>query len=183
DRTGAVTVVSAGMPIAIPLAGTAPIQANISSSTATATSGVPVKLTWTASPGASCMATGGSTTDGWTGAVKASGTQSVTETTAGTYSYGLSCTAGSQSKSTQTTVVVSWPALTVSLMASPTTITSGNSTTLTWTSANAKTCAASGGGTDDGWAGSIQATSGSAAITEPVAVASPLTLTYTLTCS
>ena len=107
----------------------------------------------------------------------------VTETTAGTYSYGLSCTAGSQSKSTQTTVAVSWPALTVSLTASPTTITSGNSTTLTWTSANAKTCAASGGGTDDGWAGTARATTGSAVITEPVVLASPLTLTYTLTCS
>ena len=182
DRKGNLTVTTSGVPVTVPVAGTAPIQATISSSAATTMTGVPVTLTWGASVGASCTATGGSAADGWTGTVKASGTQSVTESTAGTYSYGLACTAGSQSKSTQTTVVVSWPALTVSLTASPTTITSGNSTTLTWTSVNAKTCLASGGGTDDGWAGTTQATSGSAAITEPVAVASPLTLTFTLTC-
>jgi probable HAF family extracellular repeat protein len=183
NLTGALSIISAGVPITVPLSGVTPIQVNISSSAATTTAGVPVKLSWTISPGASCTATGGSATDGWSGTFKANGTQSVTETTAGTYQYGLSCSAGSQSQSNQTSVVVAWPALTVSLTASPTTITSGNSTGLTWTSANAKTCAASGGGTSDGWAGTTQATSGSATITEPVVVASPLTLTYTLTCS
>jgi probable HAF family extracellular repeat protein len=183
DLTGALSIISAGVPITVPLSGVTPIQVNISSSAATTTAGVPVKLSWAISPGASCTATGGSAADGWSGTFKANGTQSVTETTAGTYQYGLSCTAGSQSQSNQTSVVVAWPALTVSLTASPTTISSGNSTRLTWTSANAKTCAASGGGTSDGWAGTTQATSGGATITEPVVVASPLTLTYTLTCS
>jgi probable HAF family extracellular repeat protein len=183
DRSGTLTAISAGVPITVPLTGIAPIQVTLSSSASATMTGVPVKLTWTLSPGTSCMATGGSAADGWTGTFKASGSQSVTESTAGTYPYGLSCTAGSQAKSTQTSVVVSWPALTVSLTASPTTITSGKSTTLTWTSANAKTCVASGGGTSDGWAGTTRATSGSTAITETVVVASPLTLTYTLTCS
>jgi hypothetical protein len=80
--TGALTVVSAGVPIATPLAGTGHIQVTISSSAATTTTGVPVTLTWKASPGASCTATGGSAADKWTGTVAANGMQSVTESTA-----------------------------------------------------------------------------------------------------
>jgi hypothetical protein len=182
-QTGNLTVTTSGVPMIVPLTGTAPIQVTISSSAATTITGVPVILTWQASPGASCTATGGSASDGWTGTVPLAGTRSVTESTAGTFPYGLTCTNSSQYQSTHTSVVVTWPALSVSLTASPTTITSGNSTTLTWTSINAKTCVASGGGTSDGWAGTTRATSGSTAITEPVLVASPLTLTYTLTCS
>jgi probable HAF family extracellular repeat protein len=182
DLTGGLTVTSTGVPVVVPLAGTAPIKVAISSNTASLTAGTPVKLSWTASPGATCTATGGSSADGWTGEVALSGTQSVAESSAGGYQYGLSCTAGSQSASGQVSVVVNWPALTVSLTASPTTIASGQSTTLTWTSANATACIASGGGTDDGWTGTARATSGSAAITEAVVVASPLSLTFTLTC-
>lgn len=97
--TGALTVVSAGVPIAIPLAGTGHIQVTISSSATTTTTGVPVTLTWKASPGASCTATGGSAADKWTGTVAANGMQSVTESTAAAYHYGLTCTVGSQSAS------------------------------------------------------------------------------------
>jgi probable HAF family extracellular repeat protein len=106
DRHGAMTIVSGGVPITVPLSGVAPINVNISSSAATTMTGVPVELTWTASPGSTCTATGGSGADKWTGTVAASGMQSVTESTAGTYPYGLSCTAGSQAQSTQTSVVV-----------------------------------------------------------------------------
>lgn len=176
------TVVSAGVPDNVPLAGTAPISVTISSSAAAVTAGTPVKLTWTAPPGAACTATGGSSADGWTGSVAVSGTQSVTESVAGTYQYGLTCTAGSQSASAHVAVVVNLPVLSVSLTASPTSIMSGQSTMLSWTSANAEACTASGGGTDDGWAGTTRPTNGSAAVTEPVVVASPLTLTFTLTC-
>jgi probable HAF family extracellular repeat protein len=183
DLIGNLTITSPGGPVVLALAGSAPINVTISASAAMASTGTPVKLAWTISPGAACTKTGGSSTDGWTGGVAASGMQSVAEASAGTFHYGLSCTAGSQSASAQVPVIFSWPALSVSLTASPTTIASGNSTTLMWTSANAKTCIASGGGTDDGWAGTTRAISGSAAIAEPVVVASSLTLTYTLTCS
>lgn len=183
DQPGNLTVTLPGGPVVLALAGVAPIKVALSASAALVPTGTPVKLIWTISPGAACTKTGGSNADGWTGGVAAGGTQSVTEASAGTYHYGLSCTAGSQSASAQVPVIFSWPALTVSLTATPATIASGNSTTLTWTAANAKTCIASGGGTDDGWAGTTRAISGSAAITEPVVVASPLTLTYTLTCS
>ncbi len=60
----------------------------------------------------------------------------------------------------------------VSLSASPTTITSGQSSTLTWTSTNATSCTASGG-----WSGSKLTTGGS----ENVSPTS--NTTYTLTCT
>ena len=68
--------------------------------------------------------------------------------------------------STQTT-----PAPTVTFTANPTSITSGNSTTLTWSSTNASSCTASGG-----WSGGKN-TSGSQSVS-PTSNA-----TYTLTCT
>jgi probable HAF family extracellular repeat protein len=183
DLTGALTVISTGVPIAIPLAGIAPIQVAIASSAATTIAEVPVKLTWTVSPGASCTATGGSTADGWIGTVALSGTQSVTESTAGTYPYGLSCTAGSQSQANQTSVIVTWPVVSVSLTALPASFTAGQSIALKWSATNATSCTATGGGAGDTWPGTL-ATSGSVTLTEPYAPATPsLTLTYTLKCT
>jgi probable HAF family extracellular repeat protein len=183
DRTGSLTVTTSGVPMVVPLAGTAPIKATISSSTATAIAGTPVNLTWVASPGASCTATGGSASDGWIGNIAMSGTQSVGETSAGDYVYGLSCTAGSQSASGQVSVSVTWPAVTVSLTALPASFTAGQSIMLTWSSTNAASCSATGGGAGGSWPGA-KTTSGSTALTEPYAPATPsLTLTYTLTCS
>jgi probable HAF family extracellular repeat protein len=183
DRTGSLIVTTTGVPVVVPLAGTAPINAEISSSATTAMAGTPVNLTWTASPGASCMATGGSATDGWIGNIAVGGTQSVAESSAGNYLYGLSCTAGSQSASSQVSVSVTWPPVTVSLTALPATFTAGQSIMLTWSSANASSCSATGGGAGGLWSGA-KTTSGSTTLTEPYAPATPsLTLTYTLTCS
>lgn len=53
--------------------------------------GTPVTLTWTTTPaptnGVTCVATGGSEADGWTGDIALSGKKTVTESAAGTYSY------------------------------------------------------------------------------------------------
>jgi HYDIN/CFA65/VesB family protein len=184
DRTGKLTVVTNGVPDVVALAGTAPITATISASAATAVAGSPVKLTWMASPGSTCRATGGSATDGWIGNIGVSGTQSVTEIGAGTYQYGLTCTAESQSSSAQAPpVVVTWPVVTASLTASPTSFTAGQPTTLAWSSANAGGCSATGGGVGDNWPGT-KATSGSMAVTEPFVPATPsLNLTFTITCT
>jgi probable HAF family extracellular repeat protein len=183
DLTSSLTIVSTGVPIAIPLSGTAPVQITISSSSATTTARMPVTLTWTASPDASCVATGGSAADGWTGNLNVSGTQPVTESAAATYHYGLTCTAGSQSASAQVSVVVTWPAVSVSISAMPVSITAGQSTTLTWQSSNADTCVATGGGAGDNWPGS-KPTSGSAKAPESYVPASPsLILTFTLKCT
>jgi hypothetical protein len=71
----------------------------------------------------------------------------------------------------------------VTLTASPSTVTVGNPTTLTWSSANATSCVATGGGPNDGWPG-IRPTSGSVQITEPYALSTPsVTLTFTITCT
>ena len=186
SQTGGVSIISDGVPVVVPLSGIAPFDVSISASATAVVTGEPVTLTWAAPLGAICSATGGSSADGWIGSVAVSGTQSVIETSGGgSYLYGIQCrnpnnTAASQA---QVAVMVSWPALSVSLTASPTTINSENSTMLKWSSANAKTCVASGGGANDSWAGTTRPTTGSASISEPVVVASPLTLTYTLTCS
>jgi hypothetical protein len=183
DRTASLTITTSGVPVVVPLAGTSPIQISISSSATSVTVGTPVTLKWTASIGATCKATGGSSADGWIGTVAVSGTQSVTESSGGGYVYGLSCTSGSQSGTGQVSVLVNWPVVSASLTALPASFTAGNSITLTWKSANATSCTASGGGAGDTWPGA-KATSGSAALTEPYAPAgASLTLTFTLVCT
>jgi probable HAF family extracellular repeat protein len=176
NRTGILTVASGGTSYPVNLTGTGLISASISAS---ATSGVmvgsPVKLTW-ASTGTACTATGGQTGDGWTGSLSASGSQPVSESTAGTFTYGVNCTGGGQTATAQVTVSVAPPS--VNLSASPNPVTVGQVMVLTWTSTLASSCTASGGGTADGWAGT-KPTSGTAAITESAAA----NYTYTLVCS
>ena len=67
---------------------------------------------------------------------------------------------------------------TVTLVAAPTSITVGNSITLTWISSNATTCLASSGQSGDGWAGT-KSVNGTANVTPNAAG----TITYTMTCS
>jgi hypothetical protein len=179
----------AGVPsIATILSIASPLNVSISASSSTVTTGQPVTLTWNASPGAACTANGGSASisgaadDGWTGSVPASGTRSVTESVGATYQYGLTCTAGSDSNQAQVPVIVTLPVVTASLSASPTTITSGQSMTLTWSSTNASSCAATGGGASDAWAGA-KATSGSATFIGATVSANPLSVSYTLICT
>jgi Abnormal spindle-like microcephaly-assoc'd, ASPM-SPD-2-Hydin len=75
------------------------------------------------------------------------------------------------------------PEVTVALSASATTITAGQSTTLTWKSSNAASCTATGGGTDDSWVGT-KATSGSQTVTEASALtSSSVVLTFRITCN
>ena len=86
------------------------IKVLIYTSASKVTAGTPVTLTWTTSPspstGVTCIATGGSEADGWTGDIALNGKKTVTESTAGTYSYGVSCTVGSQKQQADTSVVV-----------------------------------------------------------------------------
>jgi probable HAF family extracellular repeat protein len=86
------------------------IEVSITANASTVTAGTPVTLAWATSPstasGVTCTATGGSAADGWTGTIALSGTKPVTESTPGTYSYGLSCAVESQTETAQTSVVV-----------------------------------------------------------------------------
>jgi len=138
---------------------------SISTSPTATTLGQVVSLTWSASNASSCTASGG-----WSGTQATSGTTSVTPTAIGTTNYVLTCGSVSNTASVAVTAAV---APTVSLSLAPTRIAVSGSSTLTWSSANATACTASGS-----WSGS-KATSGSVALTP----GSTGTYTYGLTCT
>ena len=142
-------------------------QVSLSSSPTSVASGAAATLTWTSANATSCSASGG-----WSGTKARSGSQSTGSLAAST-SYTLVCSGTGGSRSAATTVTVnSAPIASVALSASPQSVTSGGSTTLTWNSSNATSCLAA-----DGWSGT-RPTSGS----EPIG---PLTATtsFSLTCS
>jgi probable HAF family extracellular repeat protein len=142
-------------------------------------------LTWSSTNAWACAA-GGSSANGapWSGIVATSGSKPVAAgPLAGAVTATLSCSFGNQASAIQQAVVnVSYAPLTVTIAASPAAIVSGESTTVTWSSVNATGCSASGGAPGDGWDGKTLATSGSMAVVEPVAVASALAVTFTVTC-
>jgi Cellulase (glycosyl hydrolase family 5) len=126
-----------------------------------------VTLKWSATGAQSCTASGG-----WTGAQPTSGAQNTLPLTA-TTQFMLTCTGAGGTASQSATVTVSAAsAPSVSLGASPTSVASGDSSTLTWSSTNATACTGSGG-----WSGSI-ATAGSKSTG-----AISLSTTYTVTCT
>jgi Protein of unknown function (DUF4038)/Putative collagen-binding domain of a collagenase len=123
-------------------------------------------LTWTSTDATGCTAGGG-----WSGSRATSGSANVTPDSTTTYT--LSCTGVGGSTGRSVTVAISsTPAApVVTLAASPDTVASGATSTLTWTSSNASGCSASGG-----WTGT-KGTSGTQG------VAPTVTTTYTLTCT
>jgi sugar lactone lactonase YvrE len=125
-------------------------------------------LRWRATDATNCVAS-----DDWSGARATTGALTVTPGAAGTLSYTLTCdeNGGSGSKSRTIDVAVTLPAPTVNFTISANRIDPGQSVTLTWSTANADSCTASGG-----WSGS-QGLSGSTVLT-PAA-----TSTYTLSCT
>lgn len=188
---GTLTVPSAGVNYSVSLSGSATISGSIVASVKTATVGQSLSLTWNVSAGSTCTASSTSTNTAWTaskppfmGTVPASGEQNLTENVAGTMTYALQCTApGTGALGVSTSVVWTWPPVTVSISGSPTSITAGEAVTLTWNSSSATTCSANGGGQSDGWPGA-KATSGSQTVTESFAPAiGTATLVYTITCT
>jgi hypothetical protein len=141
---------------------------SISATPTATTTGQVITLTWSVSdaPSSGCTASGA-----WSGTVASSGTQSVTAGAAGTSNYTLTC--GTVSNTAVVTVSTPPPSPTVSLTLAPANITTAQTSTLSWSSANATSCSASGA-----WSGS-KATSGSVSIT-PSAVGA---FTYSLTCT
>ena len=123
-------------------------------------------LTWSSTDTTDCAATGN-----WSGNKAVSGSQSTGALT-NNASYTLTCTGAGGSANQTTTVTVTPPLPTVSLSASPGSVASGNSSTLTWSTTNATACTAS-----NGWSGA-RATSGTANTGALMA-----TTTYTLTCT
>ena len=124
-------------------------------------------LTWTSSNATGCSASGA-----WSGTKAVNGSQSVGPLTQNS-TFTLTCTGPGGSANRSVSVTVDPAALpTVTLTANPTTVNSGGSSVLTWTSSNATSCTAGGA-----WSGA-KALSGSQSV-------GPLTQdsTFTLTCT
>ncbi len=125
-------------------------------------------LTWSSTNATACTASGA-----WSGTEATSGAQSVTPGATGTSSYALTCTGPGGSTTSTATISVTAPVPTVMIVINPTTITTGQSATLTWSSTNATACTASGA-----WSG-IETTSGSLS-ESPAATGTDV---YTLSCT
>jgi hypothetical protein len=137
-------------------------------SPAAITLGQSATLTWKAANATACTASGA-----WSGAQSITGTLKVTPSAVGAATYTLACTGAGGNGSGMTTLTVNLPPPTVAVAVSPTSITVGQSATLTWSSTNATSCTGSGA-----WSGS-QATGGSLSETPSAAG----TLSYTLSCT
>ena len=151
---------------AAPAAGA--LTVTITASPANISSGSATTLSWSSTNSNTCVASGA-----WTGSRATSGSQSSGTLTA-TASYALICTGAGGSTSASATVAVTPISTTptVTLTANPTSVTSGGTATLSWSSTNVSACTASGG-----WTGS-RGTSGTASTG-----ALSATTTYTLNCT
>jgi hypothetical protein len=166
-----------------------PAPASISTFSATPTSiqtGQSVVLSWISSGATSCAASGGSGSDGWNGQVgiASAGTAVGPISPANSYTYTLTCTGpGGPGAPKSVVVAVSSPstaATVLSFRAAPSTIQTGQSTVLSWTSSGATSCTATGGTGSDGWHG-VQGLSSAGQSVGPINVAG--NYTYTLTCT
>ncbi len=125
-------------------------------------------LTWSSANATACTAS-----NAWTGTEAVSGTQAITPMSAGTLNYVLTCTGPGGSGNATAALTVTNPTPTVTLAVAPTSITVGQSATLTWSSANATACTAS-----NAWSGT-EAVSG----TLTVAPSTAGSFSYVLTCT
>jgi photosystem II stability/assembly factor-like uncharacterized protein len=177
-RSGQVTVTltASGATESVGLSGIGIITVNLTPSANAVIAGKAVTLTWATQSQAACTASGGSAGDGWSGGKPSSGSATVTEAAAGTFTYTLACISGAQTAQSQVSITDVAP-LTVQLTASASSVNAGQPATLTWASQTGATCTAGGGHTGDGWSGS-EPSAGNATVTE----SSTGTFTYTLAC-
>lgn len=140
--------------------------------------GVPFTVTWTSTSVSGCTAS--SVPAGlWSGATATQGSAQITVTSGTTAHLELSCTGvplGIARGDIDITIV---PPTTVSLNTSASSATVGQSFALSWTSARATSCTASGGSGGDGWAGSQPTSSTGTSLTET----SPGTYGFVLACT
>jgi hypothetical protein len=189
SATGTFTyAISCGSGSATVQASTQVTVSNSTSTSLTATSStsvvnVPVYLTWSSASGDVCTASGGTGSDGWTGTLASSGSTSVTSPTAGTVTYGITCS-NAGVVTTQVTYNTPTGTLTenlppsVQLSTNDTTQSVGQGVMLTWSSQYAANCVASGGAAGDGWTGGLPV-SGSMQVVEQQTG----TVTYEIQCT
>jgi hypothetical protein len=104
--TGTLSITVNGAVSTLNLSGSGTFQVTLSASASSVTTGVPITLTWSSPPAATCMASGGGSGDNWNGTLAASGSQSVSEASAATYNYALNCVAQGISASATASVAV-----------------------------------------------------------------------------
>jgi lysyl endopeptidase len=136
--------------------------------------GIAQPLVWSSNQ-SSCTASGGTAGDGWIGTLSGSGQISVTESQPGTYVYTLTCGTGSQMISQSITLTLAAPTASVLVNSAPG-LRIGQTVNLIWQGSGQ--CTASGGGSGDGWAGSLNDVYGFVYLTEQTAG----TYTYTISC-
>lgn len=99
-----VTVVYTAVPPSSPNVTTPSVT--LSSNDATQSAGSAISLTWNSSNADSCVASGGSAGDGWTGTLSSSGSMTVTETSVGTVTYSITCAGAPPAATASTSVVI-----------------------------------------------------------------------------
>jgi hypothetical protein len=104
NETAQATVNYVAVPATAPNAVTPSVT--LSSSASTETAGQSVSLVWSAKNADSCSASGGNPGDGWTGSLAPSGSMTVTETSAGTVIYSITCAGAPPAATASTSVVV-----------------------------------------------------------------------------
>jgi hypothetical protein len=155
-----------GQIVSSPVSGTvappAPPTATISIDPVTVPVGQSFTVTWSATNALNCVGTGGIPGLAWVPPYN-SGSLTYMPTAAGQYTFGVSCasiySAQPNATAQAAVTVTAEPAAAATLTANPSTITNGQSITLTWTSKNATSCTASGGPSGTSWNGTL-ATSG-----------------------
>lgn len=124
-------------------------RVSLSASAPAITLGQSVTLSWSATDAAICSASSSHSAGGsWSGNKNPShGTEFVTPTDAGTFTYTLECAeaGGIRTKSRQVTVQVSHPNPVISFSAVKPVLKPGQSTALTWSTVNATACEATEG--------------------------------------
>lgn len=142
------------------------------------TIGSSVFLIWSANIGP-CVASGGANGDGWAGPKAIEDNQSVTAIQLGSITYTLTCGTGPQAVTTQATVTIVSPSVTV--MADVTQVRIGSYIELHWSSPGEDNyCSAAGGSATDNWSKNIALSSpGIDYISESTAGS----YTYTVNCT
>jgi hypothetical protein len=159
--------------------GTAPATPTLTLGSASVEVGSSTTLAWSSAGATSCTASGA-----WSGALAASGSETVTPTYVGTQTYTLTCSnLGGQTAAVSATLnATAQPAKPAAptLTLGSSSIPADTTTTIAWTSSNATSCTA-GGSTNaiaSGWTG-VLAASGQNTVT-PITLG---TFTYTLYCT
>jgi hypothetical protein len=174
--TGAATLMSTLDPantgtLVVPSAPAEPIALTASAESISA--GGTLELTWNVAGATQCTASGGQSGDGWSGALAAAGTQTVSESVTAVVKYTLTCTYGG-GRAAHTTDAITWLAPQPDLrLTAPTVVWATTPAKLTWTS-NIAPCSLQGGGLSL----SNLPSSGTVTATQ----ATPADVGYTLTC-